>query len=99
MSRNEVPHIHASFVSFLTILHVNNHSGKLSCDVNLTAFTEQGDKGKLNNELRASFYSLLKKCHRGGQIKKNEIGAARGTCGTDSSGGGPDIETTWKTLV
>lgn len=29
---------------------MNSHSGKLKCDVNLTAFTEQGDKGTLHNE-------------------------------------------------
>ena len=55
MSRNEAPHIHASFVNFLTILHVNNHSDKLRCGVNLTAFTEQGDRGKLHNEMHAFF--------------------------------------------
>lgn len=77
--------LHASFVNFLTILHVNNHSGKLRRDVNLTAFTEQGDNGKLY-EFHAVFKSLLSKCHLGGQIKKNEIGEACGTCGTNRSG-------------
>jgi hypothetical protein len=86
MSRKEAPNIHVSFVNFLTIFHVNNHSGKLRCDVNLTAFTEQGDNGKLYNVFHFIFYSLLTKCHMGGQIKKNETGGARGTCGTDRSG-------------
>jgi len=85
-SGNEAPHIHASFVKFLTLLHVNNHSGKLICDVNYTAFTEQADKGKLHNEFHPFFNPLLTKCHLGVQIKKNVIGGARGMYGMDRSG-------------
>jgi len=50
MSGNEAPYIHASYMNFLTILHVNNHSGKLLRDVNYTEFIEQGDEGKVHNE-------------------------------------------------
>jgi hypothetical protein len=34
---------------------VNSHSGKVRCDMNLTAYTEQGDKGKLHNDFHAFF--------------------------------------------
>jgi hypothetical protein len=53
--------------------------------VNLTAFTEQGDKGKMHNDFHAFFNLSSPNVTSGGQIRKNEMGEACSTYGMDRS--------------